>query len=77
MVESTTMRAYHLRVNAHLSLFCGVQAAVKHIADRGILMVASAGNEGVDTDSTDHFPSTLPDDIIIAVAAGNRSDGIW
>eukprot|EP00884_Botryococcus_braunii_P018628 jgi/Botrbrau1/5449/Bobra.27_1s0002.1 len=54
-----------------------LQAAVKHIGDRGILMVASAGNEGVDTDATDHFPSTLTDDIIIAVAAANRSGGIW
>jgi hypothetical protein len=53
------------------------QAAVKQIGERGIVMVASAGNEGVDTDTTDHFPSTLPDDIIITVAASNRSQGLW
>jgi hypothetical protein len=33
------------------------QPAVKQIGERGIVMVASAGNEGVDIDTTDHFLS--------------------
>ena len=36
---------------------------------RGILVVASAGNDGIDTDTEAHIPSSLPVSNIISVAA--------
>lgn len=56
----------------------GLQAAVGHAASMGVLFVASAGNNGEDTDTVEHFPSGLPDDIVLAVAAGDRSNNnLW
>ena len=54
-----------------------LQAAVKHAGDRGVLLVTSAGNGGMDTDVVDHFPSSLPDATIVAVAASTRDGGLW
>ena len=54
-----------------------LQSAVQHAAARGVLLVTSAGNGGQDTDITDHFPSSLPDDAIVAVAASTKDGGLW
>ena len=60
------------------SVCCGAaQSAVDQATSRGVLFVASAGNEGVDTDSTPHYPSSLPDDIVLAVAATDRTGALW
>lgn len=40
------------------------------------LVVCSAGNKGISTDSTDHSPSCLPNDNIIAVAASEANDSL-
>ena len=44
---------------------------------RGVLFVASAGNDGVNTDLQPHYPSSLPDNIVLAVAATTRKNTIW
>ncbi|EIE18942.1 subtilisin-like protein [Coccomyxa subellipsoidea C-169] len=54
-----------------------LQAALDHLSARGALVVASAGNEGVNTDTTPHYPSSLPDDIIMAVGAATRQNALW
>jgi subtilisin family serine protease len=41
-------------------------------AANDVLLVASAGNEGVDTDVVPHFPSSLPHENVISVAATFR-----
>ena len=46
-----------------------MQTAVQGLNARGILVVASAGNDGIDTDSESHIPSSLPVANVIAVAA--------
>ena len=48
-----------------------------HLAQRGALIVASAGNEGVNTDTTAHYPSSLPDAVIMAVAASTNTNQVW
>lgn len=53
------------------------QAALDHLSARGALVVASAGNDGMDTDTTPHYPSSLPDDIIISVGAATRQNALW
>jgi len=47
------------------------------VAARGSLIVASAGNEGVNTDTTAHYPSSLPDAVIMAVAASTNTNQVW
>jgi len=54
-----------------------LQSAVQHAAARGVLLVTSAGNGGQDTDITDHFPSSLGDDAIVAVAASTKDGSLW
>ncbi|CAL8463962.1 g3497 [Coccomyxa elongata] len=54
-----------------------LQAALDHLSARGALVVASAGNDGMDTDTTPHYPSSLPDDIIISVGASTRQNALW
>ncbi len=44
---------------------CGAQA----LNARGILMTCSAGNDGLNTDTNPHPPSTLTSPNVIAVAA--------
>lgn len=51
------------------SVIMYLQTAIRAAARRGILFMASAGNAGDDTDKVPHPPSSLPDDIIVAVAA--------
>ena len=40
-------------------------------------MVCSAGNEGVNTDTTNHYPSSFNSDIILAVGATDQTDAWW
>ena len=46
-----------------------LQIAVQALNARGILVVASAGNDGLDTDAQSHVPSTLPVANVVGVAA--------
>lgn len=54
-----------------------LRVGVAHAAERGVLLVTSAGNDAADTDATPHFPSTLPDDIILSVAASTQAGTLW
>ncbi|KAK9821107.1 hypothetical protein WJX81_006169 [Elliptochloris bilobata] len=54
-----------------------LQTAIDHVAARGSLIVASAGNDGVNTDTTAHYPSSLPDAVIMAVAASTNTNQVW
>ena len=54
-----------------------VQAALNELSARGALVVASAGNDGQDTDTTPHYPSSLPDDVILSVGAATRQNALW
>ncbi len=48
---------------------CSAQTAVQGLQARGILVVASAGNDGLSTDTQAHIPSSLPVANVISVAA--------
>ena len=54
-----------------------VQSALNELSARGALVVASAGNDGQDTDTTPHYPSSLPDDVILSVGAATRQNALW
>ncbi|CAL5226790.1 g9651 [Coccomyxa viridis] len=54
-----------------------LQAALNELSARGALVVASSGNDGQDTDATPHYPSSLPDDIILSVGASTRQNALW
>lgn len=56
---------------------CCAQAALNELSVRGTLVVASAGNDGQDTDTTPHYPSSLPDDVILSVGASTRQNALW
>lgn len=56
-----------------LSLQAAIDSAEKH----GTLFVASAGNDGVDTDTTAHYPSSMNSSIVLAVGASDSSDNLW
>lgn len=49
-------------------------AAIKRAEAKGSLFVAAAGNDGVDNDSSQHFPSNFNLPHMISVAASNRHD---
>lgn len=57
--------------------FCVVQTAVIQASTRGVLVVCSAGNDGVDTDTTPHYPSSLPVDVVFSVGASTTNDTLW
>lgn len=57
-------------------LWC-LQAAIDSAEAHGALFVASAGNEGVDTDTVAHYPSTMNNSIILSVGATNQNDELW
>lgn len=54
----------------------GLSNAISNAQAQGHIFVAAAGNSGVNTDLNPHYPSALPNDNIIAVAALNRGDGL-
>jgi subtilisin family serine protease len=50
--------------------------AIASLGDAGILFIAAAGNNGVDTDSTPHYPSSYDPSNIISVAASDHNDAL-
>ena len=54
-----------------------MQTAITQASTRGVLAVCSAGNDGENTDTTAHYPSSLPDDIIFSVGASTANDTLW
>jgi thermitase len=50
------------------------QALYDVINNSGILFVASAGNDGANTDTSPHYPSSYQLDNVVSVAATNRND---
>ena len=60
-----------------MTLACLLQAAVKAASDRGILVVASAGNDNTDTDVSPHYPSTIDSDVILSVGATDQTKKFW
>jgi len=48
--------------------------AIKGLGDTGIIFCAAAGNDGVDNDTTPHFPSSYDADNIISVASTDHND---
>ena len=51
-----------------------LQNAVINARNSGVLVVAAAGNSSQDTDLYPQYPSALPQDNILAIAASNSSD---
>ena len=47
------------------------------LSARGTLVVCSAGNDGDDTDTTPHYPSSLPDSVIFSVGASTKQNALW
>jgi subtilisin family serine protease len=41
------------------------------------LFVASAGNDGVNTDTTAHYPSSMNNSIVLSVGASDSNDNLW
>ena len=52
----------------------GLVDAIADAGNHGILFVAAAGNSGVDTDLSPHYPSAYPLDNIVSVAATDHND---
>ena len=44
---------------------------------RGVLFVASAGNDQADTDNILHLPSNLNSSVVLSVAASDSQDNLW
>ena len=53
------------------------QTTIQAASNTGVLMVCSAGNEGVNTDTTNHYPSSFASDIVLAVGATDQTDAFW
>ena len=51
-----------------------MNTAIKGLGDAGIIFCAAAGNDGVDNDTTPHFPSSYNADNIISVASTDHND---
>ncbi|MCC6278485.1 MAG: S8 family serine peptidase [Oligoflexia bacterium] len=51
-----------------------IEDAVKFAMDRGMLVVAAAGNDGTDNDKSPHYPSNIALDNVISVAATQDRD---
>lgn len=51
--------------------------AIQEAGQNGVLFVASAGNDGLDTDATPHYPSSYDEPNLISVAATNSADARW
>lgn len=62
----------------NLRIFCAaMQAAMDSAQPHGPLFVASAGNDGEDTDITPHYPSSMNNSIVLAVGASTSDDTLW
>ena len=51
-----------------------VREAIQQAKSKGVLLVAAAGNDGVNDDATPVFPAAYPDSNILSVAATNSKD---
>ena len=51
-----------------------VREAIQRAKSKGVLLVAAAGNDGVNADATPAFPAAYPDSNILSVAATNSKD---
>ena len=51
-----------------------VREAIQRAKSKGVLLVAAAGNDGVNDDATPVFPAAYPDSNILSVAATNSKD---
>ena len=51
-----------------------VREAIQRAKSKGVLLVAAAGNDGVNDDATPAFPAAYPDSNILSVAATNSKD---
>lgn len=56
---------------------CLLQTTIQAASATGVLMVCSAGNEGVNTDTVNHYPSSFTSDIVLAVGATDNTDALW
>jgi len=78
-VTSLGHHSQHLSI-AHQSLLPSVgvlQTAIDSAQPHGILFVASAGNDGLDTDVTPHYPSSMNNTNVLAVGASDDTDDLW
>ncbi|SDF94556.1 S8 family serine peptidase [Klenkia brasiliensis] len=56
------------------TLVPALQAAVAYAGSKGVLVVASAGNDAVDRDAAPTYPASLPDPAIISVGSSTAAD---
>lgn len=55
-----------------------LEEVVEEAGRAGLVMVAAAGNEAIDTDAYPHYPSSLPFSHVVSVGASNsRDDPAW
>jgi len=54
-----------------------LQTAIDSAQSHGILFVASAGNDGLDTDVTAHYPSSMNNTNVLSVGASDNTDDLW
>jgi len=54
-----------------------LQTAIDSAETHGALFVASAGNDGVNTDTTAHYPSSMNNSIVLSVGASDSNDNLW
>jgi hypothetical protein len=52
----------------------GLSAMIDIAQEQGQLFVAAAGNYAYDNDYDPHYPSSYPQDIVIAVASTTKDD---
>lgn len=67
---SLRIRVYHQTVGV-------LQTAIDSAQSHGILFVASAGNDGLDTDVTAHYPSSMNNTNVLSVGASDDTDDLW
>ena len=53
-----------------------LEDAIEAAGEAGILFVAAAGNSGLDTDVTPHYPSSYDLDVVVSVAATDHNDAL-
>ena len=66
-----------MRIEVYYQIFGVLQTAIDSAQSHGILFVASAGNDGLDTDVTPHYPSSMNNTNVLAVGASDSTDDLW
>ena len=51
-----------------------LQEAIRYAGSKGQLFVAAAGNDGLDTTATPHFPASYDETNVVSVAAADQND---